>query len=201
VDAGPDLRAQLLAAGVDRLSGVFLTHFHSDHVMGLDDLRAVTDRMEHPLPVWAPRRDADALRTSFPHLSASARGRGATAFLDLRPVADRETVTVGADSVRALEVPHGRGWSTGWVFGRRLAYFTDLSEMPPDVRAEVRGVEVLVLDMLREEPHPTHLDLARSLEIVRDCTPGKTFFIHMSHEVDHATTAAKLPEGIASRDG
>jgi len=196
IDAGPDLRAQLLASDIAAIDGVFLTHFHSDHVMGLDDLRAITDRRGSPLPVWAPRRDVPALVAAFPHLFGESRRPGWSANLELRGVGDRDRIDLASETVRALEVPHGRGWSTGWVFGSSFAYFTDLSEMPSTVRDAIRGVDVLAIDMLREEPHPTHLNLAKSLEIAADCAARATRFIHMSHEVKHAEVDATLPDGV-----
>ncbi len=196
IDAGPDLRAQLLAAEISTIDGVFLTHFHSDHVMGLDDLRAITDRRGSPLPVWAPERDVPALIAAFPHLFGDSRRPGWSANLDLRGVRDGERIDAGEERVRALEVPHGRGWSTGWVFGSSFAYFTDLSEMPSTVRDAIRGVDVLAIDMLRVEPHPTHLNLEKSLEIAADCGARAVRFIHMSHEVKHAEVDADLPAGM-----
>lgn len=193
IDTTPDLRSQLLAADISNLDVVALTHFHSDHVMGIDDLRAITDARTTPLPVLAPEGDCEQLTVSFPHLFGPHRRPGYSAELRLEAFNSGETREIEGMNIQGWLVPHGGGSTMGYVVDQSIAYFTDLSEMSDQTVAQIQGVSVLVLDMLREAPHPTHLNLEQSLELARRIGAKSTYFIHMSHEVRHARVESRLP--------
>ncbi len=193
IDATPDLRSQLLANGISRLDAVAITHFHSDHVMGIDDLRAITDAMPTPLPLVAPHAELQALTAAFPHLFGPKRPIGMAANLALRAWHSGESGEVAGFELQGWMLPHGRGFTMGYLVEGKVAYLTDISQIPDSVVDALTGVRVLILDMLREEAHPTHLNLERSLEYARRIGAEATWFIHMSHEVMHARVEAVLP--------
>ncbi len=194
IDVTPDFRAQALASGIRDLGGVLITHCHADHFFGMDDLRGITDQRTTPLSVFASQSSSSELRKVFSYAFppvGSPRVPGLP-YLELRTVHDRVALEACGFRVLPIAAPHGRGVTFGYVVGG-AAYFTDVSDLPETVVSEIRGVEVLILDMLQLEPHPTHLHLARSLEIASRVGARQTWFIHMGHEIDHASVEAMLP--------
>lgn len=192
IDTTPDLRQQLLRSGISDVDGIVITHVHADHVFGMDDLRPISLRRSEALPVVALPEAAALLRTTFPYIFAQKSRREGLPWMDLIEVEPGETFSIAGVEFTAFVAEHGRGRTMG-VRHRNAAYLTDAKVLAPDDRAILRGVELLVLDMLREEWHPTHLNLADALEITEDAGNPRTYFIHMSHEVDHATLSARLP--------
>ncbi len=192
VDTNPDLRQQLLRSGTEDVDGIIITHIHADHVFGMDDLRPISLRRMTPLPVVALPEAAALLRTTFPYIFAQKSRREGLPWMDLIEVEPNEDFTVADVPFTSFVAAHGNGRTMG-VRYRDTTYLTDAKVIAPDARAIIAGSRLLVLDMLREEPHPTHLNLTDALEIVGSAGNPRTYFIHMSHEVDHATLSARLP--------
>ncbi len=192
VDTTPDLRQQLLRSGTEDVDGIIITHIHADHVFGMDDLRPISLRRMTPLPVVALPEAAALLRTTFPYIFAQKSRREGLPWMDLIEVEPNEDFTVADVPFTSFVAAHGNGRTMG-VRYRDTTYLTDAKVIAPDARAIIAGSRLLVLDMLREEPHPTHLNLTDALEIVGSAGNPRTYFIHMSHEVDHATLSARLP--------
>lgn len=198
IDVGPDFRAQALRWGVEAVDALVVTHEHFDHVTGLDDLRPFFFRDRSPIPVYARARTADALHAMFPYIFD--RTYPGASLLDLEPVEGPFTVAGRSNPAAAVEVtplvaPHGRFEVLGVRIGR-FAYLTDVGEVPDDVREALRGVDVLVLDGLRPEPHPTHLTFAEAAAVAADVGARETWLIHVTHAVTHAEGEAMLPEGV-----
>lgn len=201
IDCGTDLRTQALANGVTDVDFVLLTHTHADHVNGIDDLRAFNMVHRHPIGVYGTRPSLDDLRERFAYCFRPAPPGGGVPQLTLNPLEpDRDTVVEGVP-VRPVTVLHGSLPIVGFRLGR-FAYLTDVSSLPDASAAALEGVDVLVTSALRHRPHPTHMSLGESVELARRIGARRTWFIHMNHDLDHRTTNASLPEGIAlAHDG
>ena len=199
IDAGPDFRAQALRAGITAVDALVITHEHFDHVVGLDDLRPLFFRNRAPIPTFALPRTADALRSMFRYIFD--RTYPGASLLNLVEVDGPFTVTSREPGVSAsvavtpIRAPHG----TFEVLGVRIggfAYLTDAGAVPEETRALLRGVDVLVLDGLRPEPHPTHLTFAEAAEVAADVGARETWLVHVTHMVTHEAADAMLPEGV-----
>ncbi|MGZ8282021.1 MAG: MBL fold metallo-hydrolase [Allosphingosinicella sp.] len=195
VDTSPDLREQLLDAGVGTIDAVIWTHDHADHCHGLDDLRAVYHARGAPLPGLARQATIDALRRRFAY---AFEGKGGyPPIIDGRRLPDR--LTIGAIELRVVDQPHGAITSAGLRFdagGRSAAYSTDCNELTNEMRALFEGVDLWVVDALRRRPHPTHPHLELSLEWIRTVRPGRAILTHMDNSLDYRALAAELPDRV-----
>lgn len=199
IDAGPDFRLQALREGLRRVDAVLFTHHHFDHVVGLDDLRPFLFDNRAPIPCYAPPATAAVLGRSFAYIfsDGSYPGVPRLALHEVTgpfEVASRY-VPEAAVEVLPVEVFHGDLPMVGYRIGA-FAYLTDVSRIPEASFARLEGLEVLVLDALRHEPHPTHFTLAEAVAAARRIGARRTYFIHMTHSVLHAEEDAALPEGI-----
>ena len=201
VDCGPDLRQQLLAADVERLDGVIVTHAHGDHCHGIDELRPVSAAVGGPVPLHAR---ADVL--------AELRNRFAYAFEQsdfYRPVVDGREIAdelgFGAARVRCVNQPHGGPTSLGLRFteaGFSVAYAIDFSDLTEEMAALYEGVDVWIADCLTRTPHPTHAHLGGVLGWARELRVGQLYLTHMGNGLDYRTLLAELPDWAApAHDG
>jgi len=199
IDASPDFRSQSLRAGLSRIDAILFTHSHSDHLLGIDDLRRFNWIQNQRLPAYGPPETLERIRSVFSYAIQDDRNARGYTRLDLHEV--HEPFQLGPFEVAPFSLPHGRIESYGYLFRRAgkpaLAYFTDCKDVPAQARAAIRDVPVLVLDALRYEDHPTHLTIPESIEIARETGAGRTYFIHMTHDIDHDVHGRDLPKGIA----
>ena len=199
VDTPPELRLQLLAAGVDRIDAVWFTHEHADHVHGIDDLRAFSARSGRALPTFAAPECAAALRRRFGYIfDPGYRVPAGTTRPEIRleEVEPGREVTAAGLRLLPLRVPHGDLPVTGFRVGE-LGYVTDAKSLPPDVLEALRGVRVLVLNALWwGRPHPTHFNVEEAVETARRVGAERTYLVHLTHRVRHAELAAALPDGV-----
>ncbi|WP_291163326.1 MBL fold metallo-hydrolase [Gemmatimonas sp. UBA7669] len=198
IDTPPELRLQLVAAGIGHVDAVLFTHEHADHIHGIDDLRALTVRRSGPLPLYGEAPTLDTLRSRFPYVfDAAFRPLPGTTRPEGLPIEVRagETFAVGNVEVLPLAVPHGRASVLGFRVGD-MAYITDAKEIPPASMAALRGVRVLVLNALLRRPHPTHLSIAEAIATAQQVGAERTYFTHLTHDNAHAALEAELPAGI-----
>ena len=195
-DTPPEFRLAAIANRVDRVDTVVITHSHADHVFGMDDLRIFNWRRKSPIPILAEDCVLDDLRRVFRYCFVGTQAAGGKPQLDLAPIAPGESLNLFGVDVQAIRVMHGKLPILGYIFDRRVGYVTDVSAIPDDSMNLLRGLDVLFLDGVRREPHPTHFHLARSLEVIEQLKPKQAYLIHLSHEYDHATVNAELPEGV-----
>jgi phosphoribosyl 1,2-cyclic phosphate phosphodiesterase len=198
IDTPPELRLQLLAAGTDRIDAVLYTHTHADHVAGIDDLRAFSDRSDAELPMYGSTETIVALRSShryiFDHAMTVLPGT-TKPKLGLHPLVAGKVAHIAGVEVLPLAFPHGHAPVLGFRIGD-VAYITDVKEVPAEARAQLRGLKLLVLNALRWKQHPTHLTIDEAIAVVKDLAPKRTLFTHLTHDTGHAELAAALPPGI-----
>ena len=198
VDTGPDLRQQCLDAGIGEIDALIYTHAHADHVHGIDDLRAINNLIMAPIPTWADAAVFDRIRERFPYVLRRRPRRP-------RLVAARDRATrwstgrSGSAPVEIVPFPqrHGRGTTWGFRIGR-FAYSTDTDGLDEQrVRDCLRGVEVWIVDALRDRPHPEpRPSLELTLAWIDRVEPAQAYLTHMNHEVDYTDWCARLPAGV-----
>jgi phosphoribosyl 1,2-cyclic phosphate phosphodiesterase len=199
IDTPPELRLQLVAAGLSHVDAVLYTHEHADHINGIDDLRMFSVRQRHPLPVYGPSETLDRIRTSFSYIfDENVRPYEGTSkpALELHPLEPHVPVTIAGISVLPLVFQHGHVRVFGYRFGD-LAYITDVKEVPEHERCQLEGVKVLVLNALWWRSHPTHLSIGEAVDVARAVGAERTYLTHLTHETAHADLAAQLPAGVA----
>ncbi len=195
IDSGPDFRQQALDVGLDRLDGVFLTHAHADHILGLDDLRPLSWK-NPPLPVWADRPTTDIVQRAFPYIFSEGDGKTSRPRLEFRLLEPGRSVNASGLEVLPVSVRHGDLDIVAFRVGG-MAYLTDCNGIPDSSRAQLEGLDVLILDALRPKPHPTHYSLDEAVAVARELGAKRTLFTHFSHDVDHESWAKTLPAGMA----
>lgn len=199
VDTPPELRLQLLGAGVDAIDAVWFTHEHADHTAGIDDLRVFSAHRRQAVGVWAGAHCAVVLRERFDYIFDDGyRPPEGTSKpeLHLEQLRAFEPVEIAGFEMRPLPVPHGDLEAWGFRVGD-LGYLTDAQEVPARVREALAGVRVLVINALWFGPsHPTHLTVEEAVAVARDIGAERSYLIHMTHRLKHADLEARLPEGV-----
>jgi phosphoribosyl 1,2-cyclic phosphate phosphodiesterase len=199
VDTSPDLRAQLLAADVQWLDGVLLTHDHADHVHGIDDLRPIVIHNRRRVGVYMAPDTADRVTSRFGYCFNAPEGSSYPPILDahaIRPPAPVVIPGAGGDIIaQPVEQLHGETLSLGFRFGG-LAYSCDVSGIPEESERYLQDLDVWILDALRYTPHPSHFTLDEALEWIARVKPRRAILTNMHIDLDYATLRRKLPPGV-----
>ena len=197
VDTGPDFRMQALRERIHRLDAAVYTHSHTDHIMGFDDLRPFCFG-GHDLPVHAAAETMRDLERVFT-FAFNGQNRWPGYIRPIPRVIDGPFF-LGETELVPIPVRHGRAHVLGFLFRRRgealAAYFSDCKEVPAEARPQLHGVRHLIVDALRFEPHPTHMNVEEALALAREVAPGQTWLTHLSHDLMHAEVEATLPPGV-----
>ncbi|MCP5433557.1 MAG: MBL fold metallo-hydrolase [Alphaproteobacteria bacterium] len=199
VDTSPDLREQMLAAGLGRLDAVLYTHEHADQVAGIDDLRVVAINMRRRVPVYMDAHTGGELKTRFHYCFEGPAGSPYPAILEACLLKDGQALAIdgpgGAVPVLPFDQDHGSIRSLGFRFGP-LAYSPDLVELPEAGLAALEGVECWIVDALRHRPHPTHAHVEKALAWIEHLKPRRAILTNMHVDLDYETLRRALPEGV-----
>jgi phosphoribosyl 1,2-cyclic phosphate phosphodiesterase len=195
VDTSPDLRSQLLANDIDMLDAIFWTHDHADHCHGIDDLRALRYGRAGPIPAYAADETVRRLRQRFGYVFAGQHGYSTICNIE---TLDRLRIVCGM-RVGWCQMPHGPARSTAYRFDdgdNSIGYATDFSEIRSDMVELFDCVDLLVVDCLRREPHPTHAHLGMALELADRVGARRVVLSHLDKSMDYATLAAETPAHV-----
>jgi phosphoribosyl 1,2-cyclic phosphate phosphodiesterase len=202
VDTSPDLREQMIRAGVERVDAILYTHAHADHVHGIDDIRSFNFHRGGPLDAWGGAETMATIQRRFDYVFEPYPTERPRFFRPcLTPHVANGPFRIGEIDIVPFAQQHGRMASFGYRFGR-FAYSTDVHALDEAAFAALEGIEVWIVDCLSETPHPTHSHLEQTLDWIRRVGPRQAWLTHLSHNMDYATLAAKCPAGVApAHDG
>lgn len=203
IDTPPELRIQLLREQLDLVEAVVFTHSHADHLFGLDDLRLFGYRLEHAIPLFCEEAVETQIRSSFSYAFGSKTENlhaGAIPLLEFRRIGLDPFELLG-ERIQPIRLLHGRLPVLGFRIGN-VAFCTDVSFIPPESWPLLEGLDVLVIDALRDEPHATHFGIPQAIAVAERVRPRQTYLTHVSHHLDYQATNARLPKGVElSYDG
>ena len=195
VDTPPELRLQCVACGVRRVDAILYTHYHADHIVGLDDVRCFNGLQGEAITLYGDAETLERIRRIFAYAFEedpdypSSKPELATAALD-------GPLHLGGREIIPVPLMHGSLPVFGYRIGD-MAYCTDCNSIQDESRALLRDLDVLVLDACRIRPHPTHFNLDQAVAEALRIGAKRTYFTHIAHEIKHAETDARLPEGMA----
>ena len=194
VDAGPDLRAQALRFRLRRLDAIVFTHGHADHILGIDEVRRFNALQQRPVACFGDEPTRYDIERMFAYVFDPGTPKGG-GLPNIALFTIGGPFCIGRQEILPIPILHGSRPILGLRFGP-FAYLTDCSGIPDASWPLLDGLDVLVLDALRERPHPTHYSLAEAVDVARRIGARRTFFTHMCHDLAHAPTNARLPKGI-----
>lgn len=193
IDCSPDFRQQALQFPIERIDALLLTHSHYDHTGGIDDLRPYCTY--EPLPIYAEPNVINDIRTRLPYCFVEPRYPGIP-LLDMRSIAPFQSFKVGDVEIQPLRVMHYKLPIVGYRIGQ-LAYVTDCLTLPQETLDQLKGLDVLVINALRQTWHIAHQTLDEALALIEQVAPKKAYLIHMSHDMGlHAEVSKKLPPHV-----
>ena len=193
IDTSPDLREQSLRESITSVDAVLFTHAHADHCHGIDDLRAFCQINKKQIPLYGNQFSMDELNKKFQYAMVEPNGFWETPIL--KPNVINEPFDLFGLAIEPIPVFHGKSLINGYRLGN-MAYLTDVSKIPDSSMEQLQNLDVLLLDCLRNEPHPTHFSYMESIDIAKMLGAKKTFLIHMTHDLEYDALSKKLPESI-----
>ena len=193
IDTGPDLRAQSLRAGLNRVDAVLYTHTHADHLHGIDDLRAFCQIQKKQIPLYGKPDAMQHIHAKFGYAIREAGDFWEMPVLSINPIS--EPFEVLGIKVTPIPVKHGYSDILGYRIGS-LAYLTDVSEIPKASLAFLADLDTLIIDCLRYKPHYTHINVEQSIAYAGLINARNTYFIHMTHDLEYEKLSAELPENM-----
>ena len=197
IDTPPELRLQLVRENIPLVHAAVFTHSHADHIFGLDDLRICGYRLKGPVALYCEEPVEQQIRQSFNYAFVE---RDPKAHHFARPNLEFERIgldpfEVLGQKLTPIRLLHGLLPVLGFRLGD-VAFCTDVNQIPDESWPLLEGLDVLILDALRDEPHPTHFGIDEALEVVERVKPRQTFFTHVSHSLEYDATNARLPDGV-----
>jgi phosphoribosyl 1,2-cyclic phosphate phosphodiesterase len=197
IDTGQDFHAQAVRERLMSVDAVLYTHGHADHVLGMDDLRPLSFHLAEGLPLFADDATATILERIFEYTFRKVDRYPTSARVTIHrtPTDAGAAIDLFGATFQRVPVTHGRNTIAGYRFGA-AAYLTDMSDIPAESLPLLHGLDILVLDALRRDPHPSHSHLEKSVALVHQIAPKRAYFTHISHDLDHNATNAELPPHI-----
>ncbi|MBJ2172856.1 MBL fold metallo-hydrolase [Aureibaculum sp. A20] len=194
IDCGPDFRQQMLRENVDAINGILFTHEHADHTAGLDDIRPFSHKMGN-VPLYVPERIIGNLEQRFYYIFTKVNRYPGAPSAGIQ-VVENEAFTLGGKEVLPVEVIHGKLPIFGYRFDD-FAYLTDLKTIEDKEKDKLKNLDTLVVNTLRKEPHPTHLNLEDALRFIDELQPRRAYLTHISHNLGfHKEVQEELPENV-----
>ena len=203
IDTSPDMRAQLLDAGIGRLDAVVYTHAHADHVHGIDDLRQLVFNTRARLAVWADGPTQEALYSRFGYAFTQPKDSPYPPILDMHTISGPITIkgAGGTLTLHPIRLNHGTIDALGFRIGG-LAYCPDVVSIYPESWPWLEGLDVWIIDALRRKPHPTHAHLDLTLDWIARAAPRHAVLTNLHHDLDYATLHSETPENVTpAHDG
>jgi len=189
IDTTPDFRTQALRVGINQIEAVLLTHGHADHVMGFDDLRPLSVRRSQPMPVYGNKQAFEIVRRAFSYAFDGKPKLSTVPSVILKEV-DGPFELLGV-KITPIPLVHGEMTVLGFRFGR-AAYLTDFNSVPESSFALLQGLDDVIIDALRDTPHPMHQTVEQALALVEKIKPKRAWFTHIAHDLGHAATNERL---------
>ena len=194
IDTGPDFRQQMLRESVDKISAILFTHYHKDHVAGLDDVRAFNYKWKEDMQIYCIKKTEFALRNEFSYIFSKNKYPG-TPMLKINSI-DNNIFNINGIDILPIEVKHFKMS----VFGFRIknfVYLTDVSAIPDIEKDKMKNADLIVLDALRKKKHISHFNLEQALEILQELKPKQALLTHISHYMGcHDDVNSQLPVNI-----
>ena len=194
IDTTPDFRYQALRFGIERLDAILYTHSHADHILGLDDVRPFNFLQREEIPIYGSPEALVVIERTFRYVFDTAPTESSRPRLNPHAFQD-DPITIHGLDFLPIKLAHGKGTVYGFRFGD-CAYLTDHSGIPEESMAKLKELDVLFLDALRNNPHPTHSTVLQSLKTVDMLKPRRAFFTHISHDLPHAVVESRLPAHV-----
>ena len=191
IDTGPDLRQQCLRENITKVDFVFYTHFHSDHVYGIDDLRAFNFLQKKPITAFADKDTIQSIKKNFNYCFEQEKQQSSVTKIDLNQIEYYKEFKVNNYKVLPIQLEHGKLNVTGYRIDK-FAYLTDCSEVDQKAISKLKGLDVLIINGLRYKEHPTHFTIPQVIEKIEEIKPKKTFLTHISHDVEHLRDNEKI---------
>ena len=199
IDTTPEMRVQLLRERIGRVHAIVFTHYHADHLFGLDDARIFPKYLNGPVPIYCEAETEATIRRVFAyafHEKTKDLPAGFVPKITFQRIEPGVSFQALGQTVMPIRLEHGRFDVLGLRFGN-LAYCTDVSKIPEASWPLLRDLDVLILDALRYEPHPTHFNLAGALDVIERLRPRRAYLTHLSHAFDHGAVESTLPPQVA----
>ena len=199
VDAGPDIRNQLIPFNLTKIDALLITHTHADHIAGLDDIRTFywPDRVK--IPVYATAEHGDDIQTRYPYLFAK-KDSSPTYFeppLALHEITAGDELSIGDIHIQTMHQDHGRAFSLGFIFNQSVGYSTDVVAMPDRNFEMLSHIAYRIVEALREDPHQAHSHLAQTLEWIERVSPKQAYLTHLGLESDYDVIEKATPSHVS----
>ena len=195
IDTSTDLRQQCLVNNITNINHVLYTHHHADHVHGIDELRSFNFFNNTVIPCYGNKNTIEKIKKNFNYIfNGATQVGGGLPNLTLHTI-NGEVFTLGEVCITPLNIIHGKLEILGYKLNN-CAYITDCSGMPNETKKQLKNLDILILNALGFDPHPTHFSLNQSLDAVAELKPKRAILTHINHEFDHTKVMAKLPKGV-----
>ena len=195
IDCGPDFRQQMLTSGCPKVDGILFTHEHADHTAGLDDIRPFNFK-QGDIPIYAQKRVIKSLNSRFDYIFEDVNRYPGAPSVSVHEVENNHSFLLGDKIAEPISVMHG----SLEIYGYRIAefaYLTDAKYVAPAEKEKLKGVKVLVVSALRQEPHETHFSLTEALAFIAEIKPERAYLTHISHLMGfHEEVQKGLPDNV-----
>ncbi|NMH26798.1 MBL fold metallo-hydrolase [Flavobacterium silvaticum] len=196
IDCGPDFRQQMLTSGCPRIDGILFTHEHADHTAGLDDIRPFNFFQQQKIPLFAHRRVIENLQKRFDYIFEEENRYPGAPSVSVIEIKNDERFAIGDKTCIPIEAWHGKLPILGFRIDD-FAYLTDVKTIFEEEADKLKGLKVLVINALREEPHESHFTLQEAIDFIHLVKPERTYLTHISHILGfHEEVEKKLPPNV-----